>query len=93
MTTPDPIKAAELRGYSRGYAAGKRRRMSSREIQRHRAEAHAFRDRVFLGALPAMVAAQGWKMDGVEVTTMPKRVELTWRFADESLKQRGRRYE
>lgn len=68
--------------YSKGYAAGRRRKNTERERQ-------AFRDRVFLTILPHLMnTPSGWRMDGKTVSTADERVELAWRFADKALARR-----
>lgn len=92
MSDDDPIKAAEKRGYSRGYAAGKVRRMKGIEADRMAREREAFRRRAFLSALPACIQAAGWERplpDGTKqkIVNMNERVRLAWDFAEEALKR------
>ncbi len=83
----DPIKHAESVGYSRGYAAGRRRlEADDHKLERDRRR-EEFRNQAFLAALPGCVVAQNWH-DGKKepITTLPSRVKLAWSFADSALK-------
>lgn len=73
----------EKLAYARGYNAGKKR-LPVELRERFAVEREAFRKRVFLAALPAVIAAQQWEMDGKPVTTLDQRVELARRFADKA---------
>lgn len=84
----DEIAAAKKRGYSRGYAAGKRRRHSEIDSERRRREQQAFLDRVFIAMLPAAMAAQGWKIGDAPVTSSEDRIKLARIWAEKALKQR-----
>lgn len=84
----EEIKAAEKRAYARGYRAGKERRSKQIEVERIYAKQQAFRERAFLAALPACIAADSWKTgDKQPITSLPQRVSLAWRFADEAMKR------
>lgn len=82
------MNADEQRAYSRGYAAGKRRKTAERRAEHERAKQQAFWDRAFLAALPVAAVAQRWKVDGKPITTVEQRVSLAKSFATEALKQR-----
>lgn len=83
--TEDDIKAAEKRGYSRGYQAGNKRKHRDAVSERIRREERAFRDRAFLAALPACIEAQGWSrtVDGkkIPISDLEERTRLAWDFA------------
>ncbi len=83
----DAYKAAEQRGYSKGYAAGQRRRKRDDEEARRMNEREQFRRRAFLAALPAAIDARGWKRGDTPITSLKDRVTLARDIADESAKQ------
>lgn len=85
MSTDD-LKAAEARGYSRGYKRGRATATDRKAQQRRAAEREAFRRRVFLAALPACIAAQNWKRGEKPITSLGDRIALAWEFADEAVR-------
>lgn len=84
----DELKAAEKRGYSKGYDAGRRRKARGISAERAAAERAAFRRRVFLAVLPECLKLQGW-VNGQKkpITNLTQRTDLAWSFADEALKR------
>lgn len=84
----DEMKKAEQRGYARGYAAGRKRVRADNLAERYHREQQAFLDKALLAALPACIEAQGWKSGGEPITSLPQRVALAVKFANEALKQR-----
>lgn len=72
----DDLKTAEQRGYSKGYAAGRRRKHKDISADSRRHEQQAFLDRAYLALLPAAMQVQGWTLDGEKVTTGKQRVHL-----------------
>lgn len=76
MADDDAIKAAEQRGYAKGYAAGKRRNDGEKD------GIADFWQRTFLTVLPTLLNGKTWEMDGVKVVTMEDRVELARRAAN-----------
>lgn len=93
--TDDDIKAAEKRGYSRGYQARelrmKREALEAkdrRERERERRVENAFRDRAFLAALASLINAHGWTTGGKPINSIESRTRLAWNVAKEALKQR-----
>lgn len=82
----EEIKAAELRGYARGYQAGKKRLKVDITKERLERERDAFRRRAFLAALPSCIDAQGWKRGDEPINTVEQRVRLANSFAKEALK-------
>ncbi len=99
MRNPSParidaesIKAAEQRGYSKGYAAGRKRGSLEAEAEAKRQvirkEQQEFLDRAFLAALPAAIDAHGWQCGGKEISSIPGRVQLAADFALEALHRR-----
>lgn len=88
MAENDDIKKAELRGYSRGYNAGRLRKEKNIRTERIQAERQAFMDRAFLAALPACINAQGWKAGDKPITSFEDRTKLAWDFAERALKTR-----
>jgi hypothetical protein len=77
----------EKAAYQRGYVAGRKRKAKDRERERFEAQRAAFRQRAFLAALPACIAAQGWKRGEQPINSMEARTALAWDFADEALKR------
>lgn len=77
----------EKAAYQRGYVAGRKRVGRDRARERYEAKRAAFRQRAFLSALPACIAAQGWKRDDKPINTLAERTALAWEFADEALKR------
>ena len=88
MTENEELKAAERRGYSKGYVAGKARKQRAISLEREKREKQAFLDRVFLQILPVAMECQGWTSDGKPVTSRVERVKLARSFAMEALSQR-----
>lgn len=84
----DEIKAAERRGYSRGYQARNRRIKRDNYVERQRRERQAFLDRAFLAILPAAMNAQGWTSGGKPITSTEDRIKLAASWAREALFQR-----
>lgn len=84
----DEIKKAELRGYARGYHAGKKKRHRDDFVARYRRERQAFLDRAFIATLPAALNADGWKFGDKPITSTDDRVELAARWAVAALKKR-----
>lgn len=91
MADQDALKAAEQRGYSRGYTAGQRRKKRAVAVDRHKAVTLAFRQRAFLAALPAVLVPNNWghKVNGVhqQYTTKEQLVQLAWKIAEEAVDQ------
>jgi len=83
----------EQRGYSKGYAAGKRRADRERQAEREMRAADAFERAVFLAVLPALVAKGTWgsTVDGQHKpwTTPKEYVKGAWNFARIARKQGG----
>lgn len=86
--TDEQLKAAERRGYSKGYVAGKARKQREISIEREKREKQAFLDRVFLQILPVAMEAQGWTSGGKPIVSTVERVRLARSFAIEALSQR-----
>ena len=84
----EQLKAAERRGYSKGYVAGKRRKQREIGFERARREKQAFLDRVFLELLPVALNAQGWESGGKPVRTGAEKVRLARDWSMEALSQR-----
>lgn len=76
MADQGEIKAAEQRGYNKGYAAGRRRK---NEEDGSGAE---FWQQAFLTVLPALLDGHTWEMDGNKVVSMEDRIELARRAAN-----------
>ncbi len=71
-------RAAEQRGYAKGYTAG-RKRVELEGIE-------AFRRQVFLAALPNILQG-GWTRGEVKLNTGPLMVETAWSIANQAVKQ------
>ena len=76
------VNEDEKRGYSKGYAAGKRHKRNAIRIKRD-----AFWQRAFLAALPVAFAADGWKRGDTPINDLDDRVKLAAEVADEAMKQ------
>lgn len=87
--TDDAFKAAEKRGYAKGYNAGQRRKAKAISAERGYKEKQAFRRRAFLAALAACVNAQGWTQGDKPINSIAGRTALAWDFADEAVKGAG----
>lgn len=87
MTESD-IGAAEKRGYSKGYAAGRRRKQRDISAERRYREQQAFLDRAYLSVLAAAMDAQGWKFGDEPINSTRDRVKLAVPWAVEALRQR-----
>lgn len=84
----EALKAAERRGYSRGYAARGKRIKRQNDAERRQRERQAFLDRAFLAILPAAMNAQGWSFGDKPITSMEDRVKLAASWAESALKKR-----
>lgn len=84
----DDIKAAERRGYSKGYTAGKRRKEKLITREQIKAQQQQFIDRAFIAALPAAMDVQGWKRGEKPITSLEDRVQLAADFAREAFRRR-----
>jgi hypothetical protein len=85
----DAFKAAEKRGYAKGYQAGRARRKAEQDRERQRRIDQAFLDRAFLAVLPECTSMQNWKRGEKPINSVVDRVWLAWHIAEEALKQRG----
>ena len=83
----DPIKQAEARGYSKGYAAGQRRldRFDAREEMRGRRD--RFVHDAFLAVLPTCIEVRGWTRGDKPITGRDDRIDLAWEIAESALKK------
>jgi hypothetical protein len=86
--TDDQLKAAERRGYSKGYIAGRSRKQREISLERARREKQAFLDRAFLAILPAAMNADNWTSGGKPIVSTVDRVKLAASWAREALLQR-----
>lgn len=87
----DPIKAAEKRGYAKGYIAGKAKRAKLLSYEQILRRDNALWNRAFLAALPACITADGWtitKADGTEqrISDVAEKTKLARDFATEAFK-------
>jgi hypothetical protein len=84
----DAFKAAEQRGYSRGYRAGRLRKRRDIDREQQAARREAFIERTFLQILPwALDNRAGWgrKIDGKHVPfTKEERIDFAWKTAVEA---------
>lgn len=82
----ESIKKAEGRGYSRGYAAGSKRKALTINAERMNRQRAAFWNRAFLALLPAAMLAQNWTLGNKPITSGDDRVDLARRWADKAAK-------
>lgn len=92
MSTDDAFRVAEKRGYSKGYAAGQRRKAKVLAVDRRRAQERAFAQRAFLAVLPWVFQQDGWGKTGADGVVVPyrsmeDRVMFAWYIADRALQQ------
>jgi inorganic triphosphatase YgiF len=92
MADQDAFKAAEQRGYRKGYAAGQRKKAKALAVDRRRAQERAFEQRAFLAVLPWVFEQQRWgrkDSKGVHTpfSTKADLVAFAWSLADEALEQ------
>lgn len=89
MDQQDAFKAAEARGYSKGYAAGKRAKAKAVASDRRDQAVRAFRQRAFLAVLPWVFEQNTWgqNRDGKHVPfkTKNERVGFAWSIACEAV--------
>ena len=85
-------KVIEQRGYSKGYAAGRRRQDADIRREALQAEERAFWDKVFVAATPAFIRASGWKQGDRPLTSLQARCELARDFANAALEARRRKF-
>lgn len=83
----DAYKAAETRGYARGYQAGKKRRDAERAKEAQDKADQAFVRRAFLAALPFAMTQDAWKIGEKPISSVEERVDFAWRIARASLKR------
>ena len=77
--TDDAFKAAEKRGYAKGYATGRKDRQDVR---------NEFWRAAYLAALPAFLDANcAWTQGDKKLTTLPDRVDLAKQAADGALEK------
>lgn len=82
----EKLKEAELRGYGRGYQAGKRKKSKDITQEARMRKENAFWQRAFLAALPAAFSAQNWTRGEKPITSLADRVRLAAETADEAMK-------
>ena len=90
MAVQDAFKAAEARGYSKGYAAGKRAKAKAVASDRRLQQQRAFRQRAFLVMFPWVFQQDGWGKPGADGKVVPyrslhERVGFAWNIAEEAL--------
>ena len=81
----DTLKAAEKRGYGRGYRAGAKRRQAEISAAHRRAQENAFWQRALLAAIPAAMTVENWKINDEPVTSGEARMRLASIWADHAL--------
>lgn len=81
------MSTEEQRAYSRGYAAGLRRKKREGQADAMERKKNAFWQRAFLSALPFAMAATNWKRGEQPIQTIEDRVRLASEVADEAVKK------
>lgn len=81
----DEIKAAEARGYQKGYAAGRKCKGKKATAEQRRRHRDHLWNRAFIAALPACLASKGWTQGERTFSKLPDKVELARMAADEAL--------
>ena len=79
-------KTAEQRGYSRGYAAGQRRKAREIQAEKIRQQKNAFWNRAFLAVLPSAFEAKGWTRGDQPINSLADRVALASDAADHAVR-------
>lgn len=91
MDQQDAFKAAQARGYSKGYAAGKRAKAKAVASDRRAKAQLAFRQRAFLAVLPWVFEQNTWGRKKGEqhapYKTIEERVGFAWSIAEESVEK------
>lgn len=77
MSPKDPIRAAEARGYAKGYTAGQRRAQKASD--------KLFWQQAFCAALNGFVQCHDWTQGEKKFTLLNDRVELARQAANEAL--------
>lgn len=88
----DDIKAAEARGYSKGYAASVRRKQRKVSAESEAKQRAAFWNRAFLAALPTCIDVQGWQRNGQPIKSLQDRTQLAADFADHALQKHWKQW-
>lgn len=83
--TDAAIKAAEKRGYGKGYAAGKARKQRVRDGEQSRIKQNAFWQRAFLSLAPAAMQVRGWRFGETPISSSADRIKLASAWADHAL--------
>ena len=90
----ESMRAAEKRGYSRGYAAGRRsvinddkRKQTIRELAAANRAARRFRQQAFLAALTATITVGGWQTGKRKWTPAEDFARGCWDIAGEACRQ------
>lgn len=86
--TQEAIKAAEKRGYSKGYAAGKRKQAIERSAAAERRAERRFWQQVFCAALTGTLQNNGWKTGDKRWNDCPSYVDGCSEFADIAVRRR-----
>lgn len=81
------IKAAEQRGYSKGYVAGRKRLEADLRAEDAYKEKCEFHDRAFLVALPS-VLNNSWSRGDKPATSVADRMLVAWDIARAAVKSR-----
>ena len=84
----DELDLARRRGYSQGYAAGKRALKAAKTREHELRERQAFLDRAFIALLPVMVIQSGWTCGEYKYDTGEKRIQLAAGLARTALSAR-----
>ena len=86
MATTEEIKAAERRGYSKGYSAGLRRKDREQAADEARRQKNAFYNQALLVSLPVCIEVSNWKQGDKAISDIPGRTKLARDFAIEATK-------
>lgn len=78
----------ESRAYSRGYAAGKRRKKYQIRHEVVERERRAFAERLFLAFLPAAMQVQNWTIGSEKITSGEQRINLAVVWTKSAMKRR-----
>jgi hypothetical protein len=82
----DETRAAEKRGYAKGYVAGQRRKQRALTERERTKRQNAAWNRAFLAALPSCISAEGWTRGDKPINSLASRTKLAADFADDAIK-------
>lgn len=74
--------------YSKGYAAGRRKRRADFVVDRQQKELQAFADKVFVACVAESMSTSNWKVGDSPINGIDARVKLAADFTRSAIRQR-----